>query len=268
MGVGERERAAAFAALREIGDAAATHRERLPCGVALRNERFPHVWDLNALRVEGPQPQLDAATLMDAAERFLSAAGLRHRRAFVEDGATGARVAPGLRAAGWETAEVVLMAHDPGADRPVLRRSAEEVSEPSRRGAAEAYYRGDEQTAEHGDEAIRQLVERETALPGAMHRHVAAFDDGLLASWCDLRLAGRAAQVEHVTTLKGHQRRGLASAVVVHAVDVARAAGKDVVFLLALADDWPRGLYEKLGFRTVASAWDVIRKPAAVTRPD
>ena len=265
MGVGERERAAAIAALREIGEAAATHSGPLPFGVALLNERFPHVWDLSALRVEDAQPRLDADSLVEAAERLFSAAGLPHRRAFVEDEATGERLAGPLRAAGWEAARLVLMVHDPNAPRPSLHAAAEEVPERARRGAAEAFFRADEQTDLSGEQAIRQLIERELALPPHMRRNVAAFDDGELVSYCDMRLDGRAAQIEHVTTLKGHEGRGLASAVVLHAVDLARAAGHEVVFLLALADDWPRKLYEKLGFRTVASPWDMVRKPSAVS---
>ena len=35
------------------------------------------------------------------------------------------------------------------------------------------------------------------------------------------------------------------------AVDAAVAAGHELVFLVADADDWPRDLYAKLGFREI-----------------
>ena len=266
MGVGAAERDAALACLRAIGDAAATDRERLPFGVALRNERFRHVFELNAVRVEGERAQLDAGTLVDVSDRVL--AGFAHRRVFFEDEATGERLAAPLKEAGWETAQLVLMAHDAGAPRPPLRAAAEEVPEIARRGAAEAFFRADQEMGRSGEDAIHQLIERELALPAHMRRSVAAFDDGALVSYCDMRLDGRAAQVEHVTTLKGHEGRGLASAVVLHALDLARAAGHDVVFLLALADDWPRALYEKLGFRVVGRPWDMLRKPSGLRARD
>jgi hypothetical protein len=36
-----------------------------------------------------------------------------------------------------------------------------------------------------------------------------------------------------------------------HAVAESRAAGNDLTFLVADADDWPQRLYERLGFETV-----------------
>jgi hypothetical protein len=40
----------------------------------------------------------------------------------------------------------------------------------------------------------------------------------------------------------------------------ARAAGCDVVWLLARVDDWPRRWYERLGFADVDGRWEVVRR--------
>ena len=48
-----------------------------------------------------------------------------------------------------------------------------------------------------------------------------------------------------------------------HALDSARAAGCDLVFLEADADDWPKELYARLGFRAIGQIYAFVRKPAA-----
>ena len=40
----------------------------------------------------------------------------------------------------------------------------------------------------------------------------------------------------------------------------ARAAGCDVVWLLARADDWPRRWYERIGFVDVGCRWEAVRR--------
>ena len=57
--------------------------------------------------------------------------------------------------------------------------------------------------------------------------------------------------MEAVATLPAHRGRGYASAVVQHAVGEALAAGHDLIFLTALADDWPKELHARLGFEEV-----------------
>ena len=50
--------------------------------------------------------------------------------------------------------------------------------------------------------------------------------------------------------MRAYRGRGLGRAIVQHALAEARRVN-DVVFLEALADDWPRHLYTKLGFDVV-----------------
>jgi ribosomal protein S18 acetylase RimI-like enzyme len=67
-------------------------------------------------------------------------------------------------------------------------------------------------------------------------------------SYTDLYLRGGDAQVEDVGTLPEHRGRGYASAVVLAAVEEARRAGAELIFLFADAEDWPKELYRRLGF--------------------
>jgi GNAT superfamily N-acetyltransferase len=76
--------------------------------------------------------------------------------------------------------------------------------------------------------------------------------DGEVVSFCDLRLlevdGHLLAQVEDVTTPTAHRGHGLAGQVVAHAVHAAWAAGAELVWLEADADDWPREWYARMGF--------------------
>jgi ribosomal protein S18 acetylase RimI-like enzyme len=59
---------------------------------------------------------------------------------------------------------------------------------------------------------------------------------------------GADAQVEDVGTLPEHRGKGYATAVILGAIEQARASGADFVFLVADAADRPKELYRKLGF--------------------
>jgi ribosomal protein S18 acetylase RimI-like enzyme len=79
-------------------------------------------------------------------------------------------------------------------------------------------------------------------------RYFAILADGEVVSYTDLYQDGADAQIEDVGTLHEHRERGYASAVVLAAIEVARAEGADFVFLVADLEDWPKELYRRLGF--------------------
>jgi RimJ/RimL family protein N-acetyltransferase len=68
-----------------------------------------------------------------------------------------------------------------------------------------------------------------------------------------------------VNTLQRFRGRGLGRAIVQHAVDEARTSN-EIVYLEALADDWPRELYEKLGFDVVGERHFNTLFPHPLTR--
>jgi len=87
---------------------------------------------------------------------------------------------------------------------------------------------------------------------GTRARCFAAGENGDLAAACTLFLErdrGGTALLDNVGTLRAWRRRGLARAAVMAAVDHARANRCDPIVIPADLDDWPKELYERIGFR-------------------
>jgi predicted GNAT family acetyltransferase len=92
-----------------------------------------------------------------------------------------------------------------------------------------------------------------------MTTHVVRIDEGAVA-WCHLyRVAGEA-QIEDVVTTPPWRGRGMARAIVLDALGTACEAGCEFVFLVALADDWPWRLYERLGFVRLGQMHQFVRR--------
>ena len=73
------------------------------------------------------------------------------------------------------------------------------------------------------------------------------------------------AQIEDVEVLPEFRGRGLGRAIVQHALEEGQRVA-DIVYLEALADDWPRELYAKLGFLAVERRDLYTKLPHALTR--
>jgi predicted GNAT family acetyltransferase len=67
------------------------------------------------------------------------------------------------------------------------------------------------------------------------------------------------AQIEDVETLEEFRGRGAARAVVLAAAAAARDVGAALVFLIADDEDWPKALYQRLGFDPVGESWEFVR---------
>ncbi|MDP9345106.1 MAG: GNAT family N-acetyltransferase, partial [Actinomycetota bacterium] len=237
-----------------------------PLGRLARHAGHAGYWSLNELQVHHPAPPgLDAAAIVRAADE--AQGDLPHRRVFVDDDATGARVAPALQAGGWRCTRDVYM---------VLRRS------PDRPAAATAREAGVETMLSAKLALLEQTVDRHEgdviaagtrAMATAGTRFVVADWEGSPAAYATLYSDGATAQVEDVATQPRARGHGLARAVVQHAVDLARAREHETVFLVAEADDWPRELYARLGFDPVGHCWALIGPPsdqirgASIRRP-
>lgn len=107
---------------------------------------------------------------------------------------------------------------------------------------------------EAADTDIDDLVNREPLADV----HVKVIDLAVLdgadpVSSAQLRIDGATAALEAVMTREDHRGQGLAGTVVQAAVARARAAGCDVLWLSAAADEWPREWYARLGFRDVGT---------------
>jgi RimJ/RimL family protein N-acetyltransferase len=226
---------------RAVQDAVAERRVPYAHGVGLFCDSIPAVWDENYLRVDEPvSAEVHASEAEELMEPFW------HRRVTFDGPADG--FTAGFADLGWGHSTHLVMAHVDAPDRLAATRGVreatlEEVAAAHRRVTlAESY----------GTPALaEQLLEAKRRTAAAVRtRYFAVFDGELAVSYCQLFDDGRTAQIEDVNTLGRYRGRGLAQSVVQRALDQAKA-DCDLVFLEALADDWPRELYQKLGFRVV-----------------
>ncbi len=234
-----------------IEEAAAERTVPFAHGVGVFNDSFANVYDANYVRVDAPTDAERHAAEADALmEPFW------HRRIATES--EGALLADGLERLGWTRATHVVMPHvrepDRRVDTGIVREvPLEALAEPHTRVTlAETY--GTPQLAE-------QLFAAKHRIGAvARARYFAIEVEGGVAAYCELRSDGATAQIEDVNTLKAYRGRGFGRLVVQHALDEARA-NHDLVFLEALADDWPKALYAKLGFEIIAERHLFLRAP-------
>lgn len=224
-------------------------------GTALFNAALPELWDWNFLRVE--DPNATAETLTAEAERLHAAAGHRHRKLWFDDSETGARLEPSLRGANWTIQRLLVMAHRRAPDREPSE-TAEEVGEETLRPARAELSR---RQPWGNTDAVRQVLDAKRMKAALGARFFTVRVDGAPASFCDLYSNGRVAQIEDVVTLPQHRGRGLASALLLHTIRVARDSGHEIVFLTTDEQDWPQELYSRLGFDSVGRFYGFLRTP-------
>lgn len=234
-------------------DALATQVRRLRgVGRALLHPGLPLVWDLNFVRLEVLDGSVAAAALARSSERVL--AGYGHRKINVDDEAEGTRLAPVFEALGWHSDRSLVMVHrgQLPAERPAY--PAEEIAWRPFGRSVEAFSRELGRPADVG----RQLAERHRLTAEVVPtRWFGAYVGARLGASCELYSDGRTAQIETVVTLRGFRGRGLATAVVVAALEAAR--DHDFVFLVADAADWPQEWYRRLGFEPAGILYRFIR---------
>ena len=224
-------------------------------GTALLVDSLPRVHWVNTVAVD-LGVEATAEELAADAEEVQGRAALQHRRLSISD-ELGGEVDAGLRDRGWKSERLLVMVHGGGGrdvDTNVVERMEPAELEP-------AWAAGTRESI-HDEETVRQLV-------AAQHRRRIAADvryfgaraGGEIASYCELFSDGQTAQIESVMTREPFRGRGLASAVVTAALKDALARAHSLVFLCADADDWPKELYAKLGFRTSGRVWDFLLEP-------
>ena len=237
--------------------AAADRTIELPTGTAIITDSTPDVYDANYLSVESAVA--GAGDLAADAEASLEAS--HHCRVIVEDGAPG--LAEDFARLGFDRVTHLVLAHTREPDRRVDTSSIREARLDELLSLrTEATLRepwGDADIAAQLNEAKRRVA---TAVPTTFF---AAIADGEIAGWCELRRRDGIAQIEDVEVLEEFRGRGLGRAIVQHALDEGLRSG-DVVYLEALADDWPRELYARLGFSVVGKRDVYTRLPGPLTR--
>ncbi|MCU1427281.1 MAG: hypothetical protein JWL83_1281 [Actinomycetia bacterium] len=220
-------------------------------GVAALDPRVRHSHEHNSLWLTG---DVAAATIIADADRVL--AGCEHRRVVLDR--------PPPAELGWDVQELRVMVLDPGAPTPsgppgvrvvpVVHEVAARLWEPMWRRDLPGVT----------DEVLEHLHRREGIADAHLQIvNLAVLDDLEEASVplasAQLRVDGATAAIEAVMTAPQARRHGYGHAVVGDAIRRAREARCDVVFLVAAADDWPRGWYERLGFADIGGRWEATR---------
>jgi uncharacterized protein (DUF952 family)/ribosomal protein S18 acetylase RimI-like enzyme len=227
----------------------------VPGGVAVLDPDFAHSRDNNRLVLTAP---VDAATIESTAADVAGNAGWPALTATLLWAGAG-DVADELGRRDWEVEELLLMARGtaplPGGERAevVEQREVHELWDRS--------WRADLTDVEPRlDVVVAQLIGREQLNDRVVAVHdVVVREDGDVVAAAQLRVDGATAAVESVMTDPAARGRGHGDAVLAKALELAAAAGCDLVVLEADAADWPRHWYARRGFQPVGSAWSVNR---------
>lgn len=253
----ELERCIAFS--RGISDRAAGREEEFSYGVAHFYDDLPRVWSRNYLIAERNLDQVTADVLAAEADRVMAPAGFSHRKVEIYDREVGERLEPGFRGLGWTIqCDVIMVARrepDRGSDTSLV------VEEVTVEELAPAWSEGTRSEPWGREEEVaRQLLENKRVVMSVVPTRIFAVRvDGEIASYCDLYSDGKTGQIEAVMTLERYRNRGLARSTVSRALAESNKAGADLTFLMADRDDWPRKLYEKLGFDEIGRIFEFVR---------
>ena len=206
-------------------------------GTAHYDDEVPLRLDSNFLLVDEPA---EAEDVLAEAER------LSRRMVVFPDSEQGERLAPFFAGRGWLVRRHLLMAQRREPERAADTSRVEEVAEEELRAARTRVVEGEPWAK---PEIMAQLFAGKHRIAQRVGvRFFALREDGEVVSYSDLYQDGADAQVEDVGTLPEHRGHGYATAVVLAAIEAARADGAEFVFLLADLDDWPKQLYGRLGF--------------------
>ena len=229
-------------------------------GAAFLNPSVPLLWDANWVLIE--QPGLRFAEIEAIADEVIGGAGMDHRTVFVRDQQAAREMRPDAVARGWgveHTLQMVLR-EDPDREPEVEVREARQAEiEDLRRELITSGLPGAGPVASATVHQLLAWDERLGEIAG--DRWFVANHAGKPASACRLLAGDGFGQVEDVGTLERAREQGLGSAVTLTAARASVAEGNEVTFLGALADDWPRLMYAKLGFEPLRESLVFRRRP-------
>ena len=226
--------------------------EEIDGGVALLSPGLPLVWSANYLCFE--RSDLGAEGMAELSDRVLGGLGMEHRAVAVLDPAQSERAEPGFARIGWEVERDLFMVQRAQPDRPPAGEVAvrpQGLPEPLRHRLLleDEFLATQPQPLEPVVEQLLEWERRQGRVGG--DRWYVAEADGEPAAACRLLSRGGVGQVEDVATLRATRNRGLARASVLAAAEASQQAGNDLTFVIADAEDWPRKLYQRLGFEPI-----------------
>lgn len=227
-----------------------------PLACFVRNPEAPNVYDANHVtRVRAGTPK-ETASVLERADDLLAPSG--HRQ-FLIDPATPSTFEARLALDGYEVSEelelllegdVVSGPMPGGVDIRLAESDADWVS-------LERLFRMDhEEEAGQGREVISADVTRQVVATKRFKAPGLAFfvasvkrtDCAFFSSWPGTNGVGK---VEDLFTHPDFRHQGVATALIRHCVDDARARGAKEVVIGARVDDTPKAMYAAMGFRPI-----------------
>jgi ribosomal protein S18 acetylase RimI-like enzyme len=227
----------------------------------VRNPDAPLMWDANHVAHARASTPADIDRLLARVEREY--AHCRHRR-FDLDDATPPALEARLAAAGYRTRRFGVMVAEGGLVGAAKACDIRPAADARGWAAFEMLHRLDwVETAARlgltGDLAVAEQGSRGHRARTPPVRWWLAYEDGepcgYFASWEGV---GGIGYVEDLFVRPERRHRGIATALVHHAVADARAHGAGPVALIADPDDTPRHMYAAMGFRPLAEKRDLL----------
>jgi GNAT superfamily N-acetyltransferase len=227
----------------EISDEVVSH----DWGRAFLCPTLPLVWDLNWILIE--REGMAAAEVLAAAEEVM--AGLDHRTVAIRGEADGKRLAKEFaNFPDWEVETTIYMLWSGETGRRATSRARETPFAGCEELRRELIYAGLPDESVDREATSEQLLEMDRRFAAASGDRWFVAPSEKPASACCLLSGNDIGQVEEVGTLAAARGRGYAQATTLAAIAASQEAGHRATFLSADADDWPRLMYEKLGFET------------------
>jgi ribosomal protein S18 acetylase RimI-like enzyme len=219
-------------------------------GTVLRSPLAPDYWEVNTVRVEGPDAGLDAAELMEMVDVLQD--GLRHRRIVIEDEAAGERLRPAFREAGWIADRLVVMLRE--GPPPEAPADVVEVPFAETRGLRLEWHHSED----WGDQEALHLESAEAVAARNGDRAFVVRADGEPVGFSALfsppDFGG--GEIEQAYVTPAHRGRGIGTRLIEGAL---AAGGHRTNWIVADDEDRPKLLYERLGFRPVWRRYSFIR---------
>jgi ribosomal protein S18 acetylase RimI-like enzyme len=224
------------------------------------NTQFPDAHDHNKAVVA---TTCSSAALAQAVDDVYRIRGMSHRLIEVHDEVLGDRLADELSGLGYTCGHELLMSFNGEVAVRTPKPEIVELALSERASVSSADWRRDQ--PDWSETTVDQLGRRIATITSAARTGFLAVRDaqGAVVAHADLYLRDGVAQVEEVLTSPEHRGRGLASALVLDAVERARGWRADLVFLVADAEDWPQELYRRLGFVDLGRTVSLRRSPTS-----